>query len=376
MSLGESSGGLPPDSVVEPEGRILEDSQRAVDEFHDPDRGALRRVVLAPCSPFSVTPELMAESASLAREMGVALHTHLAETVDEEQFCLDRFERRPVEYVEDLGWAGPDVWYAHAVHISHAEVERMAASGTGVSHCPTSNMRLASGLAPVSRYLEAGVRVGLGVDGSASNDSSHLLAEARQALLLNRLAVAPGLGAGAQMPARRALEMATTGGAAVLGRDDIGRLAPGYAADLVTSDVDENDRPFITGEVNLDSLAWRPDGKAISFLARRGKDTLRTLYAISIDGGGGVNLQQLGDFAVFSLFVVPHQKDFPVGFGQRILAPLMARFAELKPTAFYYNIGRGTTNPPLASSTISASKTSSSSQRMRNGRSARSGCPA
>ena len=237
MSLGESDGGLPPDSVVESEDRILDDCQRVVAQYHDPNPGSMTRVVLAPCSPFSVTGELMTATAGLARELGVTMHTHLAETADEEEFCNDRFGKRPVEYMEEVGWAGSDVWYAHAVHVADSEVARMGASGTGVAHCPTSNMRLASGLAPVSRYLEAGVPVGIGVDGSASNDSSHLMAETRQALLLNRLGVAPGVGQGEQMTARRALELATLGGAAVLGRRDIGRLAPGMAADLIAFDL-------------------------------------------------------------------------------------------------------------------------------------------
>jgi cytosine/adenosine deaminase-related metal-dependent hydrolase len=237
MSLGESDGGLPPDSVVEEEDVILEDSKRVFEKYHDPDPGAMTRVVLAPCSPFSVTGELMKATAELARELGATMHTHLAETDDEEQFCLSRFDRRPVEYMEDLGWAGPDVWYAHAVHVADDEVIRMGAEGTGVAHCPTSNMRLASGLAPVSRYLAAGVPVGLGVDGSASNDSSHMLGETRQALLLNRLGVAPGIGSGPQMTPRQALELATVGGASVLGRDDIGRLIPGMAADMIAYDL-------------------------------------------------------------------------------------------------------------------------------------------
>jgi cytosine/adenosine deaminase-related metal-dependent hydrolase len=165
------------------------------------------------------------------------MHTHLAETADEEEFCLARFGKRPVEYMEELGWDGPDVWYAHAVHVADDEVTRMGVSGTGVAHCPTSNMRLASGLAPVSRYLREGVPIGLGVDGSSSNDSSHLMAETRQALLLNRLGVAPGVGHGEQMSARQALELATVGGARVLGRDDIGRLVPGMAADLIAFDL-------------------------------------------------------------------------------------------------------------------------------------------
>jgi cytosine/adenosine deaminase-related metal-dependent hydrolase len=238
MSLGESSGGLPPDSLVEDEDAILEDSDRVVGQYHDPAPGAMTRVVLAPCSPFTVTGDLMSATAELARRLGVALHTHLAETVDEEKFCLAWFDRRPVEYMEEVGWAGPDVWYAHAVHVAEDEVSRMGAAGTGVAHCPTSNMRLASGLAPVSRYLDVGVTVGLGVDGSASNDSSHMMGEVRQALLLNRMAVAPGIGAGPQMTARQALSLATVDGARVLGREDIGVLAPGRCADLIAYDLD------------------------------------------------------------------------------------------------------------------------------------------
>jgi cytosine/adenosine deaminase-related metal-dependent hydrolase len=238
MSLGESDGGLPPDSVVEDEDHIIEDSARVVAAFHDPGPGAMLRVVVAPCSPFSVTTDLMRRSAELARELGVGLHTHLAETADEEAYCLDRFGAGPVDYAASVGWEGEDVWYAHAVHVDPETVGRMAAAGTGVAHCPTSNMRLASGIAPVAQYLAAGVPVGLGVDGSASNDSSQMLTEVRQALLLARLATAPGVGAGEQMAARSALAMATTGGAEVLGRDDVGRLAPGMAADMVAVDLD------------------------------------------------------------------------------------------------------------------------------------------
>ncbi len=238
MSLGESDGGLPPDSVVEDEDVILDACREAVERFHDGTPGSMRSVVIAPCSPFSVTPELMRESAAMARELGVALHTHVAETADEEEYCVEHFGARPVEYMESLDWAGPDVWYAHAVHVAADEVERMGASQTGVAHCPTSNMRLASGLAPIGQFLEAGVKVGLGVDGSASNDSADMIGEVRQALLLNRLAVAPGVGEGEMMTARRALELATVGSASVLGRSDVGRLAPGYVADMIAIDLD------------------------------------------------------------------------------------------------------------------------------------------
>jgi 8-oxoguanine deaminase len=237
MSLGESDGGLPPDSVVEDHDSILEDSRRAIDDYDDPERGAMRRVTVSPCSPFTVTPELMRDSAALARDQGVRLHTHLAETEDEEEFCLENFGHRPVAYMESLDWTGPDVWYAHSVHVGNDEVKRMGESGTGIAHCPTSNMRLASGIAPIGRYLEAGVPVGLGVDGSASNDTSNMLAETRQALLLNRLAVSPRVGSGPQLTARKALELATLGGAGVLGRKDIGVLAPGYAADFIAIDL-------------------------------------------------------------------------------------------------------------------------------------------
>ncbi|NOX62398.1 MAG: 8-oxoguanine deaminase [Chloroflexi bacterium] len=227
MSLGESKGGLPPDSVVEEEDAILADCRRAIETFHQPERYGMVRIVVAPCSPFSVTPDLMRESAALARSYGVHMHTHLAETRDEEQFCLEKFGRRPVEYVEDLGWMGEDVWHAHCVHVNAQEIELFASTGAGVCHCPSSNMRLASGIAPVKAYLAAGVNVGLGVDGSASNDSSHMLAEARQAMLLQRVTGDP-----AALNAEQALWLATRGGARNLGRDDIGHLAPDMAADF------------------------------------------------------------------------------------------------------------------------------------------------
>lgn len=236
MSLGESQGGLPPDSVVEDENAILKDCQRAVETFHQPQRHGMVRVALAPCSPFSVTADLMRESAAMARAYGVRLHTHLAETLDEERFCLETFGKRPVEYVESLGWTGDDVWHAHCVHMNEEEIALFARTGTGVAHCPNSNMRLASGIAPVVAWRGAGVPVGLGVDGSASNDSSHMLAEARQAMLLQRVK-----GEAGAMSAQQALELATLGGAAVLGRDDIGALAPGMAADFIGYRLDRLD---------------------------------------------------------------------------------------------------------------------------------------
>ena len=233
MSVGESQGGLPPDRVVEREEDILRDSRRAIETYHDPDPGAMLRIVLAPCSPFSVSPDLMRESVALARSYGVHSHTHLAETRDEDDYCRSTFGQSPVEMVEDLGWTGDDVWHAHLVHPGEAEIVRLGESRTGVAHCPTSNMRLASGIANVRAWLAAGMRVGLGVDGSASNDGSHLLAEARMAMLLKRVG-----GDSAALGAREALWLATRGGASVLGRDDIGSIAPGMMADLIAVRVD------------------------------------------------------------------------------------------------------------------------------------------
>ncbi len=247
MSLGESEGGLPPDSVVETEDYILNESVRLIQQYHDPNPGAMTRIVLAPCSPFSVTPELMRASAALAREYGVHLHTHLAETADEEQFCLEMFGKRPVALMEELDWTGEDVWFAHSVHVNDAEIQVYARTGCGVAHCPTSNMRLASGIAPVLGMRRAGVKVGLGVDGSASNDGSHMLAEARQAMLLSRLdaglrgASLSGDESPPLMTARQALELGTRGGAAVLGRDDIGSLEPGKCADFIAVDLNRID---------------------------------------------------------------------------------------------------------------------------------------
>ena len=247
MSLGESQGGLPPDRVVDSEEHILSDSQRLIERYHDPNPGSMLQIVLAPCSPFSVTGDLMRQSALLARQYGVQLHTHLAETQDEVEFCKQMFGHRPVGYMEELGWVGPDVWYAHAVYANQPEIDVFVRHQCGVAHCPCSNMRLASGIAPIREYLQYGVKVGLGVDGSASNDSSHLLAEARQAMLLARLrsALQGASLSGSQepwiMPARQALELATRGGAQVLGRADIGSLAVGKCADLIAYDLNRLD---------------------------------------------------------------------------------------------------------------------------------------
>ncbi len=227
MDLGVSDGGLPPDELVEEVDAVLADTERLVSELHERDPGARVQVAVAPCSPFSVTKQLMTESAELARRLGLTLHTHLAETVEEEAYCMELYGATPVEYLTDLGWLGGDVWCAHCVHLSADDVADFAASTTGVAHCPTSNLRLGAGIAPVRDYLDAGVRVGLGVDGSASNERSDLLLEVKQALL-----VARGRGGPEAMTAREALFLGTRGGAAVLGRDDLGSLEPGKRADL------------------------------------------------------------------------------------------------------------------------------------------------
>ena len=234
MSLGESDGGLPPDSLVEREPDILRDTQRLIEAWHDPNPQAMLRIVVAPTSPFSVTVDLMRESAAMARAYGVSMHTHLAENIKDVSYSREHFAMDPGQYAEAVGWVGKDVWHAHCVQLNAQEIGMFARSGTGVCHCPSSNMRLASGIAPVRQMLDQGVKVGLGVDGSASNDSGHLLSEARQALLLQR-----ALGDPAALSAREALEMATLGGASVLGRDDIGRIAAGMSADIIAFRLDD-----------------------------------------------------------------------------------------------------------------------------------------
>jgi cytosine/adenosine deaminase-related metal-dependent hydrolase len=239
MSLGQSRGGLPPDNCVEAEPDIMTDCERVISRYHDPAPGAMCRIVLAPCSPFSVTDQLLRDSASLARARNIRLHTHLCETADEENFTLSRFGVRPIEYMRNLGWVENDVWFAHAVHVNDVEISQLARAGAGICHCPTSNMRLASGIAPLQQYRRAGVFVGLGVDGAASNDSANLLAEARQAMLLARLKLAVAADPiRIWTTARDVLELATLGGAAVLGRDDIGALEPGRCADFFTLDLE------------------------------------------------------------------------------------------------------------------------------------------
>jgi 8-oxoguanine deaminase len=233
MDLGVSDGGLPPDELVEELDDVLAETERLAGELHEPGAGARVQLAVAPCSPFSVTGRLMEESAALARRLGLPLHTHLAETVEEEAYCRELYGCTPVEYLESLGWLADDVWCAHCVHLAESEIRRFRETGTGVAHCPTSNLRLGAGVAPVRELVDAGVRVGLGVDGSASNERSDLFLEVKQALL-----VARGRGGGEAMTAREALRLGTRGGADVLGRDDIGLLEPGKQADFAVWSTD------------------------------------------------------------------------------------------------------------------------------------------
>ena len=281
MSLGASEGGLPPDEVVEDEDFILEDTRRIIETYHDPGPGAMLRIAVAPCSPFSVTPELMRESAALARSYGVMLHTHLAETKDEESFCLERFGRRPVDYVDHLGWMGEDVWHVHCVHLNQDEIDLFAETGTGVCHSPSSNMRLGSGIAPVRSLLNAGVDVALGVDGSASNDSSHLLAEARMALLLQRVEGAP-----TALSAEDVLWMATRGGAAVLGREDVGQLVPGKAADVIGLRLDRLDYAGALHDPLAPLVFCHPQGVDVSVI--NGQVVVEDGHLLTIDLGSAI----------------------------------------------------------------------------------------
>jgi cytosine/adenosine deaminase-related metal-dependent hydrolase len=262
MSLGRSRGGLPPDEIVEDEAAILADTEELARRHHDPKKGSMCRLVVAPCSPFSVTPQLMRDSAALARRLGLRLHTHLAETVDEEAFCRERFGRRPLDLLDDVDWVADDVWVAHGVHFDAADVNRLALARMGVAHCPSSNMRLGSGACPVTDLVAAGVPVGLGVDGAASNEDYHLTGEVRQALLLARLRAAL-LGdprAPAALDARTAWRLATSGGAACLGRDDCGTLEVGKCADVAIFRVDDLGRSGMDDP--LQALALAPPARA------------------------------------------------------------------------------------------------------------------
>ena len=282
MSIGESDGGLPPDALVEDEAAILDDCIRVVDAFHDPAPGSMCRVGIAPCSPFSVSRELMRDAALLARDKGVRLHTHLAENDEDVAFSLARFGCRPGQYAEDLGWTGPDVWHAHCVKLDPAEIALFARTRTGVAHCPCSNCRLGSGIAPVRAMRDAGVDVGLGVDGSASSDTGDLAAEARQALLMAR--VRDGAGA---MSAREALWIATRGGAAVLGRDDVGQLAPGMRADIALWDASA---PGMAGSWDIGALPLAGPGR-VRHLFVEGRQVVRDGRVVTIDSPSLVHRQ-------------------------------------------------------------------------------------
>src|SRR5512133_2162204 len=288
MSLGQSQGGLPPDSVVDSEESILKDSQRLIEKYHDPKPGAFVQVVLAPCSPFSVTSDLMKQSAKLARQYGVHLHTHLAETEDEEQFCMQMFGHRPVGYMQEVDWVGEDVWFAHAVWVNEQEIQVFAKHHCGVAHCPTSNMRLASGIAPLKQYRAAGVNVGLGVDGSASNDGSHLLAEVRQAMLLAR--VKEGITGYSLsndpnrklLSARDALWLGSRGGAAVLGRTDIGSLEKGKCADFYAVNLNRLDLAGGAVHDPVSAVVFCQPGK-VDYTVVGGKFIVKSGQLVTVD---------------------------------------------------------------------------------------------
>jgi len=282
MDLGRSAGGLPPDGVVEDRDAILASTEDAIDTWHDPSFDSMLRIGVAPCSPFSVTGELMREAAELARRKGVRLHTHLAETVDEDDYCRERFGCAPLDYVESLGWGGPDVWYAHGIHLDDNAVKRLGASRTGVAHCPTSNARLGAGIARAADLLAAGAPVGLGVDGAASNESSSVLEEARNALLFARARGGPSA-----MTVRRALELATVGGATVLGRaDEIGSLEAGKLADIALWQIDTPTHAGIDDPVAALVLGAPPPLRLLLVNGRTvvERDTVRTVDEASMTG--------------------------------------------------------------------------------------------
>jgi len=279
MSRGQKDGGLPPDDLVEDIDDILQDSVRLIDEYHDPSATAMRRIALAPCSPFSVSDDLMRETTAIARSKGVKLHTHLAETLDEESYCLERTGMRPLAYMESLGWLGPDVWFAHGVHFSDDELNRLAETSTGIAHCPTSNMKLASGRARLEAFLELGVPVGLGVDGSASNDCSNMISEIRAGYLLHRLEIghsAPG--------PEDILHVATVGGAAIIGWPELGRIAVDHPADMFIIDASKFD--WVGAEFDpAAALAVLGCQRPVSFTIVAGK--------VVVSGGKLVNVDEV-----------------------------------------------------------------------------------
>ena len=277
MDLSKKDGGLPPDSVVQTVDEIMKDSARIIEQYHDPRPGSMRQVALAPCSPFSVSAELLRQSAILARQYGVRLHTHLCETKDEERYMLTHHGVRPLEFMASLGWTGPDVWYAHGIHFNDEELRELARTGTGVAHCPISNMKLASGVARIPDMLELGVPVGLAVDGSASNDGSSLMEELRVAYLLHRLHSSAKAPSGYQV-----LKMATRGSARLLGREDIGQLAVGKCADLFL--VDSRRLELVGGEYSpADVLATVGLRGPVDYTVVNGKITVKDGHLVTID---------------------------------------------------------------------------------------------
>jgi 8-oxoguanine deaminase len=278
MSIGQSKGGLPPDRVVENENDILHDTQRVIETYHDYSRHAMLRIVVAPCSPFTVSRDLMRESASLARSHKLSLHTHVAENISDVAYSREKFNMTPAQYAEDCGLVGHDVWHAHCVQLDAAGIDLFARTGTGVAHCPCSNMRLGSGIAPIRKMIDAGVSVGLGVDGSASNDGGHLLGEVRQAMLLQRVGFGPDA-----MTARQALEIATLGGAKVLGRDDIGAIRPGMSADIVLFDMNRIDYAGALHDPVAALVFCNPANVAWSII--NGKVVVREGHCVTVDSG-------------------------------------------------------------------------------------------